>query len=279
VLVVEPESDRLHLRLRPAFEVGMEVESAPDAGLASGLDEQSLDFIDALAEDLACKAREAGATALIESLEDSLSGFLRIGDRSRVECLLGPRRETDRLFELHVDSRIGRFSTHLPFYELRAAATRFGDSFANADSADTDPTDAGRWIRLPDGLRADPDMFVARVVGRSMEPRIPDGSLCVFRHGVAGSRQGRLLLVELFDETNFASRYTVKRYTSVKKPSSNSAARRPAAGDDRDSDFAPEPEWSHASIRLEPLNREFEAFELSPDRFRVVAEFVAVLED
>ena len=39
-------------------------------------------------------------------------------------------------------------------------------------------------------------MFVARIAGRSMEPRIPDGSLCVFRAGVTGSREGRLVLVE-----------------------------------------------------------------------------------
>ncbi len=39
-------------------------------------------------------------------------------------------------------------------------------------------------------------MFVARIAGQSMEPKIPDGSLCVFRHGVTGSRQGRLVLVE-----------------------------------------------------------------------------------
>ena len=31
------------------------------------------------------------------------------------------------------------------------------------------------------------------------------------------------------------------------------------------------------AIRLEPLNREFEAFELTAMRFRVIAEFVQVL--
>jgi phage repressor protein C with HTH and peptisase S24 domain len=44
-------------------------------------------------------------------------------------------------------------------------------------------------------------MFVAQVVGRSMEPLIPDGSLCIFRHGVRGSRQGKRLLIEKFSET------------------------------------------------------------------------------
>ena len=75
--------------------------------------------------------------------------------------------------------------------------------------------------------------------------------LCVFRAGVAGSRQGKRLLIEKFDETDFASRYTVKRYTSVKE-------------------LHRRREWAHERIRLEPLNPEFEAFELSSDAFRVV---------
>ncbi len=40
-------------------------------------------------------------------------------------------------------------------------------------------------------------MFVAEIAGHSMQPTIPDGSLCVFRYGVAGSREGRLVLVEI----------------------------------------------------------------------------------
>ena len=41
----------------------------------------------------------------------------------------------------------------------------------------------------------------------------------------------------------------------------------------------PDGTWEHESIRLEPLNPEFEAWELNPeeDRFRIVAEFVQVL--
>jgi SOS-response transcriptional repressor LexA len=100
-------------------------------------------------------------------------------------------------------------------------------------------------------------MFVARVVGRSMEPHIPDGSLCIFRAPVTGSRQGRVVLIENFGENDFAARYTVKRY-----------ARR--AGRDESAE-------REAPIRLEPLNPEFEAFELDGDRFRVIAEFVRVL--
>ena len=68
------------------------------------------------------------------------------------------------------------------------------------------------WMEAPPDLRLTEDMFVAHVVGRSMEPRIPAGSLCVFRRNVTGSRQGRLVLVENYGETG-ENRYTIKRYT------------------------------------------------------------------
>ena len=58
-------------------------------------------------------------------------------------------------------------------------------------------------------------MFIAQIRGQSMQPRIPDGSLCVFRRGVVGSRNGRLVRVrnsELADD----DQYTVKRYKSEK---------------------------------------------------------------
>jgi SOS-response transcriptional repressor LexA len=66
-----------------------------------------------------------------------------------------------------------------------------------------------------------------------------------------------MLLIEKFDETDFAARYTVKRY-----------ARRGELSESGDRD---------GPIRLEPLNPEFEPFDLTSDQFRVVAEFVQVL--
>ncbi len=102
-------------------------------------------------------------------------------------------------------------------------------------------------------------MFVARSAGRSMEPRIPDGSLCVFRAGVTGSREGRLVLVEYLGG-GANDRHTVKRYHSRKHQNADGT-------------------WTHEIIRLEPLNPEFEAWDLNPeeDRFHIVAEFIQVL--
>jgi len=92
-----------------------------------------------------------------------------------------------------------------------------------------------------------------------MEPRIPDGSLCVFRAGVTGSREGRLVLVEYLGG-GANDRHTVKVYHGLKRQ-------------------LPDGTWEHKSILLKPLNPEFEAWELDAeeDRFRIVAEFVQVL--
>src|SRR5205085_2544779 len=110
------------------------------------------------------------------------------------------------------------------------------------------------WEEAPPDLHPAPAMFVARIAGRSMEPRIPDGSLCVFRAGVTGSREDRLVLVE-YDGGGANDRHTVKRYHSVKHQNADGT-------------------WTHQIIRLAPLNPEFEAWELNPeeDRFRIVAE-------
>ena len=250
ILLVDEESGRLSLRLRDHTEF-------------AELEEQDADYLAALAEDLQAKGLEpGGGRALLDSLEESISGFLRIGDRTEIEYSGDAGRTVNLLFDEHVDGEVRQFVTHLPLYGLRAAATKFGEEF---DPAEVGEPDA--WMRAPDNLRLTEGMFVAQVVGRSMEPSIPDGSFCIFRGPVTGSRQGKRLLIEQTGGrgadgkhavTDLGSRYTVKRYTSRKTNN-------------------PDGTWEHESIRLEPLNAEFEAFEPGPGDFRVIAEFVQVL--
>ncbi|HVY94234.1 MAG TPA: S24 family peptidase [Bryobacteraceae bacterium] len=241
ILLLDEQSGQLTQRLRESdFE---------------DLEEQESDFLAALGPDLDAKAREDGGRALLDSLEDSLSGFLRIGDRQPIEYSGDARQTVDKLFDEHVDRDVRPFVTHLPLYALRAAATKFGDEF--------DPEQVSEplsWMRGPAGLRLQEGMFVAQVTGRSMEPLIPDGSYCIFRAPVVGSRQGKRLLIEQTggQGADPASRYTVKRYTSRKTEAEDGS-------------------WEHAAIRLEPLNPEFEAFDLAPGDFRVIGEFVRVL--
>jgi hypothetical protein len=236
ILLADNETGELTLRLR-------------EPSCLDGLNEGELDILGALADDLERKGRETGGLRLLDTLEDSLSGFFRISARSVISYSGDARATVDRLFDEFVDQDVQPFVSHLPFYSLRAAATKFGEQMESEEQPVI-------WVRAPENLRLHEGMFVATVVGRSMEPRIPDGSACIFRAPVTGSRNGRLLLIEKFGDAE-ALRYTVKRYAR-KGPLVESADR-------------------EGAIRLEPLNKEFSAFDLTADEFRVIAEFVQVL--
>lgn len=240
VMILDRNTGQVEWKLREDLN---ELLSPGDAEYAALLD-----------ADFRARATEMGGKDFLESLEDSLSGFLRISDRETAVGS-GSRSLLNRLYETHVDSRVRRFVTHLPFYGLRAAATRFGEDLEVAEEESE-----VEWVRAPEGLRLSPEMFIIKVVGRSMEPLIPDGSLAIFRKFGAGSRQGKRVLIEELGATDTSARFTVKRYTSSTRQSDG--------------------EWEHAGIRLEPLNPEFPAFDLDPEtfenRYRVLGEFVAV---
>jgi phage repressor protein C with HTH and peptisase S24 domain len=234
VLLEDPAADRLYVRLRRDWD-----RVAPDES----------EVLSALENDLASKASEMGAAELLAKFEDTLSNTMRVTDR-REAMVENFDRALNRLYRQHVRSTEQPFLTHLPRYSLAVAAGAFLENRT---------VEAEGWEEAPLGLRLAPEMFVARIVGRSMEPLIPDGSLCVFRRGVTGSRQGRLVLAEELG-AGADDRYTVKRYRSKKVYS----------GD----------QWTHGEILLEPLNPEFDAWELKPEeeRYRIIAEFVQVLD-
>jgi phage repressor protein C with HTH and peptisase S24 domain len=235
VLLLDPSQDRLYLRLRRDWE-----EIAPEEA----------EVLSLIESDLTGKAVELGAASLLAYLEGTLSNVLRIGERHSV-TVADFERSLDRLYREHVHSTVREFVTHLPRYSLAVAAGKFLENEAVTGEG---------WNETPPGLKLTRDMFTARIVGRSMEPVIPDDSLCVFRAGVTGSRQGRLVLVEALGRGS-NDRYTVKRYRSEKTQTGE--------------------EWSHARIRLEPLNPEFEAWDLDPqdqENLRIIAEFIAVLD-
>jgi hypothetical protein len=236
VLLVDSEADRGWLRMRRDFSTLAEPE---DAEVFEALD----------AHIRTCLA-ESGAEVFLRRLEDTLSNALRVGDRQAI-AVDAFSRALDRLYREHVeDSAVKPFATHLPLYSLRAAAGGLGAEMLS---------EAEDWVPAPDGLRLSEDLFVAHVEGRSMEPRIPDGSLNLFRLHPAGSRQGKILLIERFGVLDDTARYTIKRYTS----------RKVSTGED---------EWRHEQIRLEPLNPEFEAWDVDPEGFAVVAEWLRVIE-
>jgi type I restriction enzyme R subunit len=148
-----------------------------------------------------------------------------------------------------------RYLTCVPLVPLKAAASAFGDPhYIDEDAFD--------WVAVESRRRLRKGMFVAQVVGRSMEPTIPDGSYCLFSYPVEGSRHGRTVLVQLRDrhDPESGERYTVKRYDSEKTASGEA--------------------WTHARVWLRPVNPDFAPIELTPDQAAqstVVAEVVEVL--
>jgi DUF2075 family protein len=187
--------------------------------------------------------------------------------KSRIEIPETSRREEDIQSSVSIDEELSKvyrilagieedrkFRDHLPVYSLQAAAGYFGEGKA---------VDPEGWIEARSFGRLDKKMFVARAVGRSMEPRIYDGDLLVFRSHPVGSRQGKIVLVQyhgLADPETGGS-YTVKRYRSEKSPSAES-------------------EWRHTKITLEPLNPEYEPIILEPENegaIQIIAEYLGKL--
>nr|MBK7067707.1 hypothetical protein [Deltaproteobacteria bacterium] len=88
------------------------------------------------------------------------------------------------------------------------------------------------WVTPPTRRKLREGMFVARVIGRSMEPRIPDGSFCLFGAPVAGDLRNRTLLVQHrgIHDADTGTSYTVKRFERERPRESGprtTAARQP----------------------------------------------------
>ncbi len=148
-----------------------------------------------------------------------------------------------------------RYRTCVPMMPLKAAA----GAFSAAQHIEDNSYD---WVEVDTSHRLREGMFVSQVVGRSMEPMIPDGSYCLFRAPVDGSRQGKTVLVQLRDvaDPETSQRFTVKRYKSDKAKDGDS--------------------WRHERITLEPLNPDFDPIVLTDAEegtVQVIAELVEVL--
>lgn len=170
-----------------------------------------------------------------------------------------PSPQTDIVVRFPTESEAEPSSDYLPYYSLAVAAGGFGQGYEPDPEGWVNVGKLGCTRRLGGGF------FVTRVVGKSMEPTIRDGAYCVFRAGVTGTRQHRILLVQKreFTDPETGGGYTVKRYESTKETTKDG--------------------WRHQSIRLIPDNPDRTAFpviEFTPEDeadLRVVAEFVQML--
>ncbi len=146
-----------------------------------------------------------------------------------------------------------KFIDFLPLYSVKAACGAFGEGQYAEELG---------WVKVEGVGRLNRNMFVVEAKGKSMEPRIPDGSLCVFRTNVVGSRNRKIVLVQhqgLFDPDHNGS-FTIKTYTSEKSFDETTG------------------EWRHERIVLEPVNPDFQPIVIEgEDSFTVIGEFIGLV--
>jgi hypothetical protein len=160
------------------------------------------------------------------------------------------------------------FENCVPLHELEVAAGKYSEEQqaggVRLGEEDRQPR-AVKWVELPEGFRPRRGMFVARVVGESMNRRIPNGAWCLFRVAGAGTRQGKVVLAQHreIQDSETGGHFTVKVYESRKER-------------------LPDGSWRHTSIVLRPDTSAagYEPIVLTPEAaadLRIIAELVAVL--
>lgn len=97
----------------------------------------------------------------------------------------------------------------IPFYDLKVAA----GSFSEQQRLGTI-----RYIHLGKSSAFRRDYFACQIFGESMNKIIPNGSVCLFERYAGGSRNGKIVLVEMTDfmDVDLGSNYTIKEYSSKK---------------------------------------------------------------
>jgi len=159
------------------------------------------------------------------------------------------------------------FENCVPLYDLKVAAGKFSDEQQVTDiygGLREQAIQDNEWVQLPNAFRHQQGLFVAQVVGESMNRRIPNGSWCLFRLNPTGTRQGKIVLAQhrgIADADN-GGEFTVKKYESNKR-------------------FLSDGTWRHTSIILRPdttaSGYESRTFtEEQVEDVNVIAEFVAV---
>lgn len=107
-----------------------------------------------------------------------------------------------------VSSSVGKkqqFTTHLPLFSVDGAC----GYFANSRDAEVEG-----WVDMSkSGLKLTPDMFVVHACGNSMEPKIHDGDLCIFRKYNGEERMDNIVLTQLTEhDLDYGGMYTIKKF-------------------------------------------------------------------
>ncbi|MDI1355291.1 MAG: DUF3427 domain-containing protein [bacterium] len=145
----------------------------------------------------------------------------------------------------------------IPLYDFYAAAGTFSEMQSDKDF---------KLIEGPENIKLNSDYFACKIIGESMNRVIQNGSICLFKKPSAGTRNGKILLVENRDiqDDDFNSAFTIKTYSSEKTITKEG--------------------WEHNSIVLRP-NSTDDSYkniiinEANAAEMRVIGEFVSVLKN
>lgn len=156
-------------------------------------------------------------------------------------------------------TRLKPYRNAVPLIDLKLAAGLFSETqLVDSDSAE--------WVELPDLYRPQAGMFIAQVIGESMNRRIPNGAWCLFRANPQGTRAGKVVVAQhrSIEDPEFGGSYTIKLYSSEKY-----------AG--------PDDSWHHTRVTLSPDSTDptFKPILFGPEAagaVHIVAELIGVLD-
>jgi len=173
--------------------------------------------------------------------------------------LIEPIHNSDKISETLIQPKeeivaITESKFTIPLYNFYAAASTFSEMQSDKSS---------EMIEVPERY-SNEDYFACQIKGDSMNRRIPNGAICLFKKYSGGSRNGKIVLVENYDkqDPDFNSAFTVKTYISEKTVT--------------------EEGWKHNQIVLRPNSNDDSYKDIIIDEeggtsMRVVGEFVEVL--
>lgn len=128
--------------------------------------------------------------------------------RSRLETT----DDEDALNDIGEPEELIPYVNSLPLLSLRTVADSAFDSLDGYF-----PLDDGNCELYPvEGGPFPRDRFLVRVEGDSMEPRIPDGSICKFKLDPGGSRNGKIVLCVITGPSGSSPVAAIKLYHSIR---------------------------------------------------------------
>jgi uncharacterized protein len=191
-----------------------------------------------------------------EALAKYLSEKVMVSDLQK-KMIYQEKSKLNLSMDVRIEQEVNedaKYVDFLPFYSLKAACGAF---------IEYQVVEALGWVKVESMGKLNRGMYVVRAVGKSMEPFIPDGGLCVFRANPPGSRNDKIVLVQHDNhfDSEYGGGYSVKKYTSEK-------AYDPQTG-----------QWLHERIVLKPLNSDYKSIFLDEDEeYRVIGEYVGLIK-